>query len=76
MEQIWDQEMNDFKDKAQTTHTSWIIAGKPRSGQFFLARNQANYSYRWHIKSKKLNDKFMVTDKLQAELCFKNPKQF
>jgi len=38
----------------------------------FLARNQAKYSYRWHIKSQKLNDKLIVTDKLQAELCFKN----
>jgi len=61
---------------AESTHNNVVNAGRPRSGPIFLARNQAKYKFRLHIKNCKEKEKLLVTDKLSSELCSKNPKSF
>jgi len=72
----WDQEMKSLKEDAQSTHIIWISAGKPRSGIIFQNRNKAKNKYRLHIKENKANEKLLITNKLQSELCSKNSRQF
>jgi len=57
------------KDEAQSTDNNWVNAGRPRSGPIFLARNQAKYKYRLHIKNGKEKEKLLATDRLSSELC-------
>jgi len=65
----WDQSLSAAKDEAQNMHNNWVNAGRPRSGLIFLARNQAKYKYRLHIKNDKKKEKLLVTDRLSSELC-------
>jgi exonuclease III len=72
----WNHDLQNLKLKAIDTHEKWLSAGKPRSGPIFQSRNAAKYDYRWHIKQEKLNEKKLVTDKLQSDLCNKSQNNF
>ena len=72
----WDQKMNILKDAAIKTHFEWVSAGKPRAGPIFLARNQANCSYRLEIKKKQGSEKLLLTESLGSALCNKSSNQF
>jgi len=38
----WNSDINDAKSAAIRTHNDWVTAGKPRQGEIFSERNEAN----------------------------------
>jgi exonuclease III len=72
----WDQELKELKSNSISTHRAWVSAGRPRQGEFLLAKQKAKLKYKSMIKFKKSKAKGKITDSLCDALLDKNQQSF
>jgi len=72
----WDQELQELKQQSVASHKLWVDAGRPRSGNVFVARNQHRRRYKLTIKNRKRDERESFTNDLHDSLLNKNMGNF
>ena len=76
LKHFWDAELDELKRLSIESHRLWVDAGKPRSGEIYLARTSARFKYRARINEHKISEKMSVSSDLQDSLLSKKSKDF
>jgi len=72
----WDQELNELKSRAISSHREWTAAGKPHLGNIAEIRKKDKYCYRHKIRQKQALDKGNISGSLHTALINKKQGTF
>ena len=76
LKHYWDDELSELKRLSIKSHSMWVEAGRPRSGDTYNNRTRDKFKYKTAINERKLAEKMSVLSELHDSLQNKQSKAF